>query len=309
MITMPEQRQHCVLCTHTAGEVDAAAAVALNLAAPFTVLRCPRCTLRWLDPMPTAEEYRQLYEAHYFGGIELSSLPGWMRDYAPQPYQETVGGMREAAFHARLQRIGARFPARGRLLDVGLATGEFAALAVQEGWQVTGLDISEQACRTASRHGIEVFCGDLLAIDFAGRQFDVIHLSHVFEHFIDPRRALATLRDLMHEESLLVIEVPNQFDSWLRRLAHGLRRWRGRPGMLRSIWSIHHPYFYNATTLQQLVCRQDFEQVWRHTAFPERWHGSPVRRLMGGVEACADRLARCGENIEMAVRLAGPGVT
>ena len=103
--------------------------------------------------------------------------------------------------------------------------------------------------------------------------------------------------------------VPNQFDSWLRRLAHGLRRWRGRPGMLRSIWSIHHPYFYNATTLQQLVCRQDFEQVWRHTAFPERWHGSPVRRLMGGVEACADRLARCGENIEMAVRLAGPGVT
>lgn len=300
---MPEQRKACVLCAHPAGVIDAAAGAALNLAAPFGVLRCPGCGLRWLDPMPTADEYCQLYEAHYFGGIDIATLPAWMRDYAPQPYQETVGGAREAAFRARLQRIAANFPQRGSLLDVGLATGEFAALAAQDGWRVSGLDISEQACRAASRHGIEVFCGDLLALDFAGRTFDVIHLSHVFEHFIEPRQALEKLRSLMHEGSLLVIEVPNQFDSWLRIVVNNLRRFAGKPGMLRSIWSIHHPYFYNAGNLQRLLRAADFDIVWLRTAFPERWRANPLRRAMGLVEWLSDKVARRGENIEIAVRL------
>ena len=302
---MPEQRKACALCAHPAGAIDAAAGAALNLAAPFGVLRCPTCGLRWLSPMPTADEYRLLYDAHYFGGADFATLPAWMRDYAPQPYQETVGGAREAAFRARLQRIGERFPRRGSLLDVGLATGEFAALAAQDGWRVSGLDISEQACREASRHGIEVFCGDLLALDFAGRTFDVIHLSHVFEHFIEPRQALDKLRSLMHDGSLLVIEVPNQFDSWWRVIANNLRRFLGKPGMLRSIWSIHHPYFYNTTNLQRLISTANFETVWLRTAFPERWQANPLRRLMGIVDALSDRIARCGENIEIAVRTRG----
>lgn len=302
---MPEPRVACVLCGHPAGALDAGANAALNLAPPFGVLCCPQCGLRWLNPMPTADEYRQLYEAHYFGAVDVDTLPAWMRDYAPQPYQETVGGAREAAFRARLQRIDARFPRRGSLLDVGLATGEFAALAVQDGWHVAGLDISEQACVEAGRRGIEVFCADLLDADFAERRFDVIHLSHVFEHFIEPWQALGKLRSLMHDGSLLVIEVPNQFDSWLRIIANNLRRLAGRPGMPRSIWSIHHPYFYNAANLRRLLLAADLEVVWLRTTFPERWQANPLRRAMGLVEWLSDRIARRGENIEIAVRLAG----
>ncbi len=303
---MPEPRKTCVLCAHSDCPDDVAASAALNLAAPFRVQHCLACGLRWLNPMPTADEYRQLYEAHYFGGGGFANLPAWMQDYAPQPYQETVGGARETAFRQRLQRIDKAFPQRGGLLDVGLATGEFAALAVQDGWRVAGLDISEQACKEASRRGIEVFCGDLLDVDFADQKFDVIHLSHVFEHFIEPRQALDKLRGIMHEHSLLVIEVPNQFDSWLRIVANTLRRLVGKPGMPRSIWSIHHPFFYNAETLSRMLITSGFEIDWLQTAFPERWRANPLRRLMGLVEAMSDKVSHQGENIEIAVHLGKP---
>ena len=135
-------------------------------------------------------------------------------------------------------------------------------------------------------------------------RFVVIHLSHVFEQFVEPRTALRVMRGLMAPGSLLLVEVPNQFDSWVRLLARSARRLGLLAPTKRSIWSIHHPYFYNRQTLTRLVLGGGFELEWLCSHFPERWHSSPLRRLLGAVDLIADRLQRCGDDIELAVRLA-----
>ena len=300
---MPVERTLCVVCAAAVSRSDRQAASDLDLPPEFRVMHCPVCGLRWLDPMPTAEEYRLMYEALYFGG-EAAAVPDWMRQFAAQPYQDTVLGQRRDAYRRRLARLARSFPARGTLLDVGLASGEFALMAQQDGWQVAGLDVSERACELARAQGIRAWAGALEEIDFSGERFDVIHLSHVFEHFVDPRAALRVMRGVMGPGSLLLVEVPNQFDSWVRRLARCARRLGLLAPARRSIWSIHHPYFYNRQTMVRLILGAGFELEWLRTHFPERWRSSPVRRLLGAVDLIADRLQRCGDDIEVAVRLA-----
>ena len=301
---MPVERSLCVVCAAAVNRSDKQAARELDLPPEFRVMHCHVCGLRWLNPMPTAGEYRLMYEVLYFGGGEGVAVPDWMRQFAAQPYQDNVLGQRRDAYRRRLARLAQVFPARGTLLDVGLASGEFAVMAQQDGWRVAGLDVSERACELARAQGISAWRGDLEEIDFGGACFDVIHLSHVFEHFVDPLAALRVMRGLMAPGALLLIEVPNQFDSWVRRLARSARRLGLLAPAKRSIWSIHHPYFYNRRTLSRLVLGEGFELEWLHSHFPERWRSSPVRRLLGVVDLIADRLRRCGDDIELAVRLA-----
>lgn len=266
-------------------------------------MHCHDCGLRWLNPMPTAGEYRLMYEVLYFGGGKDSVLPDWMRQFPALPYQDNALGQRRSAYRRRLERLARVFPSRGTLLDVGLASGEFAVMAQQDGWRVTGLDVSERACELARAQGISAWQGTLEEMDFSGSHFDVIHLSHVFEHFLDPLAALRVMRGLMHPDSLLLIEVPNQFDSWVRRLARSARRLGLLAPVARSIWSIHHPYFYNRRTLPRLVLGAGFKLEWLRSHFPERWRSSPLRQLLGVVDLMADRVRRCGDDIELAVRI------
>lgn len=253
--------------------------------------------------MPTDEEYRLLYELNYFSGADVGDAPGWLRDYPAVAYEEALTPVRLEAYRARLRRLQKVFPSRGTLLDVGMATGEFAAMAAADGWRVCGLDVSAEACRRAAEWGIEAHCGDLGAGGLQGRHFDVVHLHHVFEHFTDPRAALARLASFLDRDSLLVMEVPSQFDSWTRRLVNGVRLATGRTTP-RSVLSIHHPYFYSGETITALVrTQQELALVWLRTYFPERWSGPAYRQVLRLIDFVADRLGHHGENIEIAVRI------
>ncbi len=303
---MPTTVDRCVICGDSAVLHDHKATKFLNLPDPFYVLKCNHCGLRWLGFMPTAEEYRELYEACYFG-VRDSVDRGWVDEFPPAgTYEETVVGDRVPAFEARLRRLEKILPDRGTILDIGVATGEFLALARQRGWKVSGLEVSEYACeRAKENYGLDVDCGELLAQDFFGKSFDVIHLNHVFEHFINPHASFEKLKSIMHEKSLLVIEVPNQFDSLVRRFVNGLRAIYGKNQMERTVYSIHHPYFYNSYSLAQILEQRGFKTISLRTYFPERWGQNLRRQVLRWLEFVADRVAQGGDNIEI-IALAKP---
>lgn len=253
--------------------------------------------------MPTDDEYRQLYDMSYFAAAGASSAPRWLGDYAAVPYGEALTEARINSYRARLRRLAGVFPDRGTLLDVGMATGEFAAMALADGWRVSGLDISAEACRLASQRGVEAHCGNLLTASLKSRLFDVVHLNHVFEHFTDPRAALAKLAEFLTPKSLLVLEVPSQFDSWTRRLVNSIRVLSKRQTQ-RSVLSIHHPYFYSRGSITSLLSDcHGMEIVWCRTYFPERWSGPAYRQVLRLIDFLADRAGHYGENIEIAARL------
>lgn len=301
---MPELVQVCILCTSLDHVEDHGATFYLNLPGPFKVVVCAGCGLRWLNPRPTDEEYDNIYTQAYYSSLPdgaATSERGSLFSPPPQDYERETIPLRRIAWEGRLARLESLLPAKGSILDVGAGTGDFLALARERGWTVTGTEKSEYACRRAlEQYGLDFHSSEIDHLERSGRQFDVIHLSHVFEHFTRPRDILAKLRHLMHPRSLLVIEVPNQFRSWVQVV----RDWRDVTRQrVRSLFSIHHPYFYGREQLLRLLAQSGFEVLAVRSYFPERWRGSWPKRLGGVVEYIGDRLGGHGDNIEAIARL------
>ena len=103
------------------------------------------------------------------------------------------------------------------VLEIGAGTGnvlfEFREEAKKENITVKelGTEYSEDCILSCKEKNINVIQGNsetVLNLKKEESKYDIIILSHVFEHFIDLNYELILLKKLMHNETLLYIEVP-----------------------------------------------------------------------------------------------------
>lgn len=141
---------------------------------------------------------------------------------------------------------------RGRLLDIGCASGMFVAVADQAGWQVTGLEVSSWAItRARERCPRATFVTGLLEEqNFAPASFDAITLWDVLEHVHSPRKALQQVCKWLTPEGWLFLNVPDE-RSWVARLMG--KRW---VLLLRE-----HLWYFSRETLTQLLTQEGFKLV------------------------------------------------
>ena len=62
----------------------------------------------------------------------------------------------------------------GRLLDVGCGTGAHTAAFAKQGWQVLGIDLSQDQLRLARERGLEVMQSDAAELPFDDKSFDAV---------------------------------------------------------------------------------------------------------------------------------------
>ena len=163
------------------------------------IFKCNNCGYVFDNPRPTFQEIADFYsrEGKYDSWIE-----------------ERKG--RDLLWQRRLAMVK-RYKKAGSLLDIGTGIGEFLYFA-GDNFEVEGTEISESAAETAKeRYGLDLIRGEIENIDFGDRRFDVITLFHVLEHLPDPSSVLKRCRDLLSEEGVLIIAVPNEIDSFIKR--------------------------------------------------------------------------------------------
>lgn len=244
----------CPVCQGTKWRVDPLACHLLGLPNPYRVQFCCNCGLGRLVPQLSAAQLECLYNGSYFNSAEYSHLAptGWqapMSDYCSE-----VVPLRLTKFSDTLKLLFRLAPQARTLLDVGAATGDMVKLALDNGLLADGIEFSEFAIRQAHfRFGI-----DLMDLPLSQLQktdgYDLIHLNHVFEHFNHPLDELKHLSRLLNPGGLLYIEVPLQFHVVERM------RMRLKPNdRIFLVESLHHPFFYNATTLRRLLRENGFE--------------------------------------------------
>jgi SAM-dependent methyltransferase len=145
------------------------------------------------------------------------------RELSTGPYDaENAGRERTAAKHVTIIR---RFRKRGRLLDVGCASGIFLSAAANAGWNVVGVEPSEALCdaaraRLAGRG--EIIQAPLEQVGLQPSSFDVITLWDVLEHVTDPVAFLERCCSLLAPGGILIANVP-RLDSLQARVFG--RRW------------------------------------------------------------------------------------
>lgn len=182
----------------------------------FVLRRCTNCSLMYLSPRPTPASIINYYPADYGPfkpAIEDESwaLMRWVR-------------RRKLITRRRLiERYSDR--RQGRLLDVGCGTGLFVNEMAQSGWWITGLDPVPSAIEyLRDRLGLNAFQGTLSEFHGNPEFFDVITLWDVLEHTFSPTTELSRAYDLLRDDGLLALSVPN-WNSFDRRLFG--QHWQG----------------------------------------------------------------------------------
>jgi SAM-dependent methyltransferase len=129
------------------------------------------------------------------------------------------------------REIGMAAPGRrGRVLDVGTGSGSNLPMLRDLGFaEVAGLDSSPIAVDLCARKGFsEVKCGDVCALPFPDRHFDIVLATDIIEHVADDGRALREIERVVAPGGAAIITVPAFQMLWGAHdsAAHHLRRYR-----------------------------------------------------------------------------------
>jgi 2-polyprenyl-3-methyl-5-hydroxy-6-metoxy-1,4-benzoquinol methylase len=184
----------------------------------FCLVRCNRCGLIFLNPRPAPCSIPLLYPPSYSNFRQSSGLRRLLKKVyykvaAPYPY---LRGMKP-----------------GCILDVGCATGhtnypygENGSLRQlkRQGWDVSGLELNENAASIARSYGITVYMGRLSDVPSIAQKFDVVRFNHVLEHSVSPTDDLLMAAALLKENGRLFVSGPN-IDSAAFTLFH--KYWSG----------------------------------------------------------------------------------
>jgi len=160
-----------------------------------------------------------------------------------KPYLQTEVLHARKRFRKRIKEIK-RLRFAGSLLDIGCGPGFFLKLASDEGYAVSGIELSQWASEYAKKHfSLNVITGELKDAGFAPDTFDIITLWHILEHVTDPAKFLLEVNRLLKMDGLLVVEVPN-IQSAAAKLAG-------------TSWELmapkEHFFYYNLHTISQLL--------------------------------------------------------
>ncbi|HSH17122.1 MAG TPA: class I SAM-dependent methyltransferase [Verrucomicrobiae bacterium] len=109
-------------------------------------------------------------------------------------YEAWYSGRGRRADRLEKQLLGtlrARFPRGGTVLDIGCGTGHFTRWLAGQGMQATGLDLSPAMLAEAAKfNGLRYLHGDVSALPFADRTFDLVAMVTTLEFVGDPPVAL-----------------------------------------------------------------------------------------------------------------------
>jgi len=184
----------------------------------FHFVACTACGLAYQNPRLTISRVADYYDDRYLAHRRR-------RDWGLlTPLFERAMTRLDAAKEQLVARY-CPLTASTSVLDVGCGSGSFLQrLRQRHGVAATGLDFKELSS-SPFLDGVTFRHGLLYETDFASDRFDVVTMWHFLEHDYDPRRSLATARDLLRPGGRIIVEVP--------RLDSRTFRWFGRrwPGL------------------------------------------------------------------------------
>jgi 2-polyprenyl-3-methyl-5-hydroxy-6-metoxy-1,4-benzoquinol methylase len=186
----------------------------------FTLLRCDSCDLLATDPPPSNEIYEHTLDAD--GNFTEKNTSPWNR-----PLLRKVKKLKSA----------------GRLLEIGCNDGDFVELANKNDYSAIGIEIDAKAAEYGQKLGRPIIHADFLNYDFTDK-FDVIVMNHVLEHIPDIKNVPKKLSEMLKDDGVLVINVPNYKglvaralgDSWCQ-LSPSTHVWFFTKKFLKSFFS------------------------------------------------------------------------
>lgn len=184
----------------------------------FDLMGCTHCgtiaTVPQLSPSDLLSRYGDDYAS--FGESDASRGPRLIRQIVWFPYHLRWGWNDEVDLMPP-----------GRALDVGCGTGSWLAEVIRRGWNADGLEPNAPAAEEADRRVAgsgTVFNRSMEDVSLPFETYDLVRMSHVLEHLIDPGQAARRVNHWLRMGGLFVLQLPDW--SSLERRVFG-RSWFG----------------------------------------------------------------------------------
>jgi SAM-dependent methyltransferase len=156
-------------------------------------------------------------------------------------------------------------------MDIGCGNAGLLHLAREAGWEVAGMELSQQAAESIREdQGIDVVVSDFLQYENPeNRRYDVVALRHVLEHLPDSILAMQKIAALLKDNGLALLEFPNtgSFSYKLKRILknRGLKNAKyapdWRPGHVNEFCRRSFEYLLDQTGFELCSCASC--QTWR----------------------------------------------
>lgn len=207
----------------------------------FPLHECSSCSFIFTGDVPAEEDSASYYQSD---------------DYIS--HSDTSAGIINRLYHiARNCMLAAKFRmlrretglASASVLDIGSGTGYFPLYIRKKNWEVTGIEISKEARDYAlSRNNLRLLPpGDINKL--VPRSMDIITMWHSLEHIYHPGEALGSAYNILKENGLLVVALPNN-------LSHDAVKYRE----LWAAWDVpRHLWHFNPETIKLLAGQYHFK--------------------------------------------------
>ncbi len=174
----------------------------------FRSVRCLNCSHVFCNPLP-----KNIYKNY--------------EDVVDKKYLHYTESINESA--KVVLPIIKKYIPKGKILDVGCATGEFLSTARDFGYTVEGLELSKWSSDIARTKKIKVYRSLLKSIASKNsKKYDVITLFGVIEHFEKPADEMTYISKLLKPGGLLVIWTGDVNSISSKILKHNWWYWQGQ---------------------------------------------------------------------------------
>lgn len=173
-----------------------------------TYRRCSKCGIIYLSYI--MQEAKTQYNADYFFADYKKQYGKTYQEDLPNIIAQCNRRLREAASLLSVKKENATY------LDAGCALGASLLASEQIGLNasnVYGVDISQEAVDLCKDKGLNVVCSSFIDCDsekvFLQKQFDILSMWYVIEHFENLHDLLQKAADLLHKGGVFAFATPN----------------------------------------------------------------------------------------------------
>jgi 2-polyprenyl-3-methyl-5-hydroxy-6-metoxy-1,4-benzoquinol methylase len=170
------------------------------------VVMCNDCSLVYLNPRPSQEEYKKYYNKDY-----------QRKRHHFTEYSQIIEKIEKKNSYAKKETRAKDFlkylNENSRVLEIGSGWGTMLKVIRDRfNCQVLGIEISELAAQVAKKYySLDVrhqMFEEYLEENY-GEKFNLILMVHVLEHFSDPNFILKRVVEILSDDGYLYIAVPN----------------------------------------------------------------------------------------------------